>query len=173
MEIDMTQAKDNLQQQFAQGPQVAQQPKQETEEELQARRIKQEAMLDDVLPFLRKQKEYDELQVALAQAEIARIEAEVMMGNLSPNMVKGLLGQELMVKDIQARHWMSQYWAGQQAAQDERKKMDSAAKEMEEMEKKAREAWEAMSPEEQVKRQLEAIAEYNKVQEAMKNVDGK
>jgi hypothetical protein len=143
-----------LKSQFAKGPQAPL-----TENELQKERAAQEQKLDDILPFMRKQAEYDRLQMELT-------ELDVIMGRLPIAQVGGLLGLELKVREIQAQGFLAQWAAGQREA------MEKAANEMPEEERKAYEEFMKLSPEEQNRLQQEAIEAYNKAEEEAKAAQG-
>lgn len=146
-----------LKSQFAKGPQEPM-----TEDQLQKERALQEQKLDDILPFMRKQAEYDRLQMELT-------EMDVLMGRLPINQVGGLLGLELKVREIQSQGFLAQWAAGQKEAVEKMKN------EMSEEERQAYEEFMKLPPEEQERIQKEAIEAYNQAekeaQEAQENLE--
>lgn len=144
--------------QYAQGPQQAQPltPEQieQRERENKERREKQEKVLDELLPFMRKQAEYDSLKLQM-------LENDVLLGNISiNNLPAGLLQLELKVREVQAMGFLGQWSAGQRAAAEQAKK----EMEMSQEEKEAREAFDKLTPEEQAKYQEEALRKYQEAQ---------
>lgn len=144
-----------LKSQFAKGPQESM-----TEDQLQKERAAQEQKLDDILPFMRKQAEYDRLQMELT-------EMDVLMGRLNVNYVQGLLGLELKVREIQSQSFLAQWAAGQKKAVEEMKNQ------MSEEERKAYEEFMQLSPEEQERIQKEAIEAYNQAEKEAKEAEEK
>jgi len=146
-----------LKSQFAKGPQEPM-----TDDQLQKERALQEQKLDDILPFMRKQAEYDRLQMELT-------ETDVLMGRLPINQVGGLLGLELKVREIQSQGFLAQWAAGQKEAVEKMKN------EMSEEERQAYEEFMKLPPEEQERIQKEAIEAYNQAekeaQEAQENLE--
>jgi len=146
-----------LKSQFAKGPQEPM-----TDDQLQKERALQEQKLDDILPFMRKQAEYDRLQMELT-------EMDILMGRLPINQVGGLLGLELKVREIQSQGFLAQWAAGQKEAVEKMKN------EMSEEERQAYEEFMKLPPEEQERIQKEAIEAYNQAekeaQEAQENLE--
>lgn len=143
---DKTQSASSIKNQYNQGPSATN--TMPTPQELEERRKKQEEWLDANLPFLKKQEEYNRIKIAL-------IESEVLLGETSVNQVQGLLGLELKVRELQANGFLTQWVAGQKAAMENAKReKEMAAKipteqDMIDAEKKAKEVWDTLSPEEQ------------------------
>lgn len=131
----MTKEIPNIKEQFSQGPQGQAMP---TAEELEAQKIEQVKYLENTLPYMRLQAEYNRLQMELT-------ELDVLMGRISVKQVPGLLGLELMVREVNTNGFLSQWANGQKDAVDRQKKEN----ELLEAEKKAKEEFGKLPKEEQ------------------------
>lgn len=114
MEVKL--GKQNIEEQYAQGPgttpdvsqaQVPQQQPMTMEEE--------DAFLDENLPRLRKQAEYNRLMME-------RFENDALLNRRPISSIPGLLGLELKVREMQALGYLSQIQAGMNTAEQELKK---------------------------------------------------
>lgn len=118
---------------FTKGPDI---PKQMTKEEADKLRKDTEAMYDDRLPYMRKEDEYNKLV-------ISSYEQDVLLGRIPIKEVPGLLGLEMMTREIQARGYLMQWQMGQEEAKKRHEQEQQMLKEKEEFDK--------MSPEDQAK----------------------
>lgn len=95
MEIPMTQP-ETAQETYKKGPDMPQQPQpQMTQEQIDERKSEMVKMFKRDTPFLRQQEEYNRLQLAI-------MEQEAMAGIRPISTIPGLLGAELMVREINA-----------------------------------------------------------------------
>lgn len=148
MEIPMTQ--DNIgtiTEQFSQGPTNTPHPGY-GKEELEQKRKEREEQLDNMLPFMRKEEEYNRIQMSLT-------EMDVLMGRLSAKQVPGLLGLELLERETRAMSFLADWTKGQQDAIQQRKMQEQ----MVEQEKKAKEWWDSLTSE----AQEQYVEETNKI----------
>ncbi len=114
--------------QYAQGP--AQTKPQMTEKEYaELEKQKEENMKEQMvymgkeIEFMRLKKEYQELQVTI-------YETSFMLGSISASQVPGILGLELMRRDIESQMWLHQFKQGQeQAKKEQESKAQSAMQE--------------------------------------------
>lgn len=138
MEIPITPQQtpeNNIKEQFNQGPQGQRAP---SAEEIAKYKEDREKFMDEQLPYMRKEEEFAKLQLSI-------LELDVMMGRVPIKQVPGLMGEELMVRHLQAEGYLQQWATGQQDA-IKRAKME---KEMAEAEQKAKEDWAKLTEEAQ------------------------
>lgn len=140
---------ESMKEQFNKGPEI---PKQMTKEEAEKLRKETEAMYDDRLPYMRKEDEYNKLV-------ISSYEQDVLLGRIQIKEVPGLLGLELMTREIQARGFLMQWQMGQQEAKERHEQELKMKKEKEEFDKLPPEEQERIvkEMEEQLKKEQESI----------------
>lgn len=105
----------NIKEQYKQGPPQMQE-RQLTPEEQEKERDKLTAIYDKDIPFLRKQEEYNRLMLKI-------LEQQVLLGTRPINTIRGLLGPELAVREIQAMTFMAQFQNEVEANQRQQEEM--------------------------------------------------
>ena len=96
-----------------------------TPEQQREKQLNEEAMLDNILPYLRKQVEATELEMKLTRFD-------VQLGRLNPNSIPGSFGKSLEIEEMETLlHWGT--LKGQQIEQQDmfRKKQAELEKEKE------------------------------------------
>ena len=118
MEIPMT----PIEQQYAEGPQVTDmeipQPGQLSADEV----ANIMAQIDERLPNMRKQGEYDRLV-------IEQFTTDALLGRRPINTIPGLLGLELKVRELKAQQFLAEYTAGLSGKIQDQLQQDAVQKE--------------------------------------------